>query len=78
MGSTVPHSLLPVPALATAASFSDFLPFLLPPAEVHLALLCQPGGPPSHADRQSESVSEPGVASPGLFLLAVTRSHLGA
>lgn len=44
MGSTVPHTqlfILPVTALA-AASFSDFLPFLLPPAEVHLAL---PGEP---------------------------------
>lgn len=63
MGSTVPHTqlfTLPVTALATAASFSDFLPFLLPPAEVHLAPLCQSSQSAwralSHADGQMKEL----------------------
>lgn len=80
MGSAVPHSTVrPATdtALAAAASFSDFLPCLLPPEEVHLAPLCQSvsqPGEPWAVQMGSQRV----LQSLGQHPFAVGHSHLGA
>lgn len=65
MGSTVPHTL-PVTTLATAASFSDFLPsFSLLRKFIWPCCVSQPVSLASPEPRRwaDESVAEPGAAS---------------